>query len=39
MTNQILQYALYIVILVGLAIPLGRYMYKVMVGEDRKSVV
>ena len=33
MTNQILQYALYIVILVGLAIPLGRYMYKVMVGE------
>ena len=33
MTNQILQYALYIIILVGLAIPLGRYMYKVMVGE------
>ncbi|WP_418666004.1 potassium-transporting ATPase subunit KdpA [Allofournierella sp.] len=33
MTNQILQYALYIMILVGLAIPLGRYMYKVMVGE------
>lgn len=33
MTNQILQYVLYIVILVGLAIPLGRYMYKVMVGE------
>ncbi len=33
MTNQILQYVLYVAILVALAIPLGNYMYKVMRGE------
>ena len=33
MSNQILQYALYIVILVALAIPLGKYIGKVMNGE------
>lgn len=31
--NSILQYVLYLAILVGLAIPLGRYMGKVMNGE------
>ncbi|MGI6200689.1 MAG: potassium-transporting ATPase subunit KdpA [Christensenellales bacterium] len=31
--NSVLQYALYLAILVGLAIPLGRYMGKVMNGE------
>ena len=33
MTNQILQYVLYVAVLVALAIPLGNYMYKVMRGE------
>ncbi|WP_244834072.1 potassium-transporting ATPase subunit KdpA [Clostridium sp. BJN0001] len=33
MTNLILQYALYLIILVALAIPLGKYIAKVMDGE------
>ncbi|MEA5003189.1 MAG: potassium-transporting ATPase subunit KdpA [Christensenella sp.] len=33
MSNQILQYVLYVVILVALAIPLGKYIGKVMNGE------
>ncbi len=33
MSNQILQYVLYLVILVALAIPLGKYIGKVMNGE------
>lgn len=33
MTNQILQYVLYTAILIALAVPLGKYMYKVMKGE------
>lgn len=33
MTKQVLQYSLYVVILIVLAIPLGKYMYHVMVGE------
>ena len=32
-SNSILQYVLYVVILVGLAIPLGIYMSKIMGGE------
>lgn len=33
MTNHILQYVLYLLILVLLAVPLGKYMYHVMTGE------
>ena len=33
MTNHILQYVLYLLILVLLAVPLGTYMYHVMTGE------
>ena len=33
MINQILQYGLYVGLLVALAIPLGKYIWKVMVGE------
>ena len=33
MTNSIIQYVLYLVILVALAIPLGGYIAKVMNGE------
>lgn len=33
MTNHILQYVLYLLILVMLAVPLGKYMYHVMTGE------
>ena len=34
MTNSIIQYVLYLVILVALAIPLGGYIAKVMNGEE-----
>lgn len=33
MTNHILQYVLYLLILVLLAVPLGKYMYHIMTGE------
>ncbi len=33
MTNQIVQYTLYVAILILLAVPLGKYMYHVMTGE------
>ena len=33
MTNQIVQYTLYVAILILLAVPLGKYVYHVMTGE------